>query len=572
MLYTNGVKGRSALKNEMKKNQKKTAEAQSGIRKWDIPAFITGLWLTLMFTVFPLIYDDYYFNILETKFATLSVLTLGMFALLLLYGIFSGGVFRAAVRMHSDRKRMSFRCWFKQLLSPTDLCVLAFFLFALIATANAYPYVQQAITGEEGRYVGMFYIFLMTGAYLCVSRFLHFHRNYILLFLCTSWIVCLLGITDFYNMNLLHFRDQMQETQYAMFSSTLGNINTYTAYVGIVVALSGTLFVLSDEGAGRVLFYFATMIISFMAMAMGESDNGYLTLAGFFGGLPFIAFRTRRGIRRYILVLAAFFTNLLYIGHVLKVKGDAVQEIHGLFQVIIGFRFLPLLAVGLWLLAMGMYWRKLRQKVEESAPPVLIQRLWYLFFGLCVFSLLGLLLYANSMSYDAARQKFGSLADYLKFRDAWGTQRGYVWRAGIDEYRSLSPLHKLTGTGPDTFGIYMMIHRWKEMTEATGQFFDAAHNEYIQYLFTVGPLGLLSHVGILVFAVREAFRKGRSLLDTERIQLQKSAYYYALGLAVFCYALQAAVNINIPIAAPLLWTMIMLAAGRNLQKVAQKKN
>ena len=33
----------------------------------------------------------------------------------------------------------------------------------------------------------------------------------------------------------------------------------------------------------------------------------------------------------------------------------------------------------------------------------------------------------------------------------------------------------------------MVTHRWNEMNYIAGQYYDSAHNEYIQYLFTVGP-------------------------------------------------------------------------------------
>ena len=51
-----------------------------------------------------------------------------------------------------------------------------------------------------------------------------------------------------------------------------------------------------------------------MALAMGKSDNGYLTLAAFFGILPFVAWRNRRGFRRYIITLATYFSVIKIIG------------------------------------------------------------------------------------------------------------------------------------------------------------------------------------------------------------------------------------------------------------------
>ena len=153
------------------------------------------------------------------------------------------------------------------------------------------------------------------------------------------------------------------------------------------------------------------------------------------------------------------------------------------------------------------------------------------------------------------------LGDYLKFRNEWGTFRGYVWRATLDEYSKLPILNRIFGSGPDTYVGYMVTNRWNEMNQITGQFYDAAHNEYLQYLFTVGPFGLLAHLGILVFSVRAAFSKARALRERQDGSLPRvySAYLYALGIAVICYAFQAFVNINVPVAAPVLWALLAVA-------------
>ena len=51
------------------------------------------------------------------------------------------------------------------------------------------------------------------------------------------------------------------------------------------------------------------------------------------------------------------------------------------------------------------------------------------------------------------------------------------------------------------------------------------------------------------------------------------AYFWAFGFTVIGYALQSVVNINIPVASPLLWVFIMLAeaaARENKEKPAPK--
>ena len=42
-----------------------------------------------------------------------------------------------------------------------------------------------------------------------------------------------------------------------------------------------------------------------------------------------------------------------------------------------------------------------------------------------------------------------------------------------------------------------------------GEIFDNAHNEYLQYLVTMGAVGLAAYVSLLVLAVREMIRNAK---------------------------------------------------------------
>ena len=246
------------------------------------------------------------------------------------------------------------------------------------------------------------------------------------------------------------------------------------------------------------------------------------------------------------------------------VKAGEVQYIDGLFQILTKGRMLPAAAALLWVLAMVLFYPERRRKhrtKEEDGEPVQLRFAWGILLALCILGLVALFVQANGMEYEEVVKRYGSLAPYLKFRDQWGTQRGYVWRAAVEEYGTLSLRQKLTGTGPDTFAIYMMLHRWKEMGDITGQFYDSAHNEYLQYLFTIGPFGLLSYLGLMFCGGRAAWRKGSRLLNGSEKSGISGAYFYAILFLILCYAAQAVVNISIPIATPILWVFVMMVAA-----------
>lgn len=524
------------------KREHKLPEEEDSRASW-----LAGAWVMLMFALFPLIFTDHYFNILQTKDVTFIVL-----ALLLAVGM-------GIVYLDGGRKFRPLGS--REDLNRADLSVLAFFGIALIATLLSGKFMYQALTGIDGRFVGLFYIALITASYFIVSRNLCFSQKYLTVFLAVGLPVCLLGYTDFYNMDLLGFRTEMLPEQYAMFMSTFGNVNTYTTYVGLVVGVSGALFTLSEEKTGRLVFYYLVYLVAMLALITGASDNGYLSLAGLFGALPFVAFRSRKGRARYLLLFATMLLVIDYLTGVSIAKAGKVIPLYGLFLVIGKLPGLPLIGAVLGVLAVVLLYREKGKEAVRSPHATLWLRGYAVLLILAVLALIGLFVYANSLPYETVHAKFGMLGDYLKFRNEWGTFRGYVWRATLDEYSKLPILNRIFGSGPDTYVGYMVTNRWNEMNQITGQFYDAAHNEYLQYLFTVGPFGLLAHLGILVFSVRAAFSKARALRERQDGSLPRvySAYLYALGIAVICYAFQAFVNINVPVAAPVLWALLAVA-------------
>ena len=152
------------------------------------------------------------------------------------------------------------------------------------------------------------------------------------IFLTAGILMCLFGITDFFDMDLLGFKAEIKESQRYKFTSTIGNINTYTSCVAMVMAYGGTMFVMAKDRKRAVGYGICTMI-SFVALILGESDNAYLSLAAFFGLLPLYALRTKKGTRRYLILTAAFFTAAEGIGLISRQMAGQVIPISGLFQI-----------------------------------------------------------------------------------------------------------------------------------------------------------------------------------------------------------------------------------------------
>ena len=221
-----------------------------------------------------------------------------------------------------------------------------------------------------------------------------------------------------------------------------------------------------------------------------------------------------------------------------------ILGIDGLFNILTNIRALPIITVFIWfiVLAFSYFTKKKADDSSEYLADKKLTRIWGIFILAIFIVIVFLLVDANALQHGS---RYGGLGTYLVFSDSWGTNRGYIWRKSLELYHSFPLMHKLFGYGPDTFGIMTTQRFRQEMIDATGQVFDNAHNEYLQLLLTVGPIGTIAYI---VFILRSC----RDMLKATA----KSPIVLACAVAVLCYFCQAVVNLNVPLVTPSMWMLL----------------
>jgi hypothetical protein len=514
---------------EFSRNACKKAK-NSSLVSWVINSYVV-----LVGAGLPLFVKDKYFDILVAKYYYYLICTIAMLIILCGWLLIQG----------NSKNYLPSKSFFKNILAGlkfTDYSVLVFYLIAILSTITS-DYVYESFWGNEGRFTGLFLITWYVVLYFCVSKLWKFNKGHIDIMLIVGIIVCLFGITDYFKMDIFGFKALMVEKQQAIFTSTIGNINTYTAYVGIIVAISTVLFALTKEFK-RNIFYGICMIISFFAIIMGVSDNAYLSLAALFSLLPLFLFKSKIGLRKYLTILAVFFTVVQCIDWINLYCGDRVLGIDSAFNMVIGFSGLHFLMIALWSIIfiwIGIDYRL--SKKEKSYGNTYIY-IWLSLLG----AILALFLYAcYDINVLGNSTKYGSLNAYLVFNDDWGTHRGYIWRNAMERFSELSLLKKIIGFGPETFGIFLLQ---KTANNPYNEMFDSAHNEYLHLLITVGITGLLSYVVFVISIICNSLRCSKN-----------NPYIIAIVFGVICYSVQAFVNLNVPIITPIFWLLISMGAA-----------
>lgn len=88
------------------------------------------------------------------------------------------------------------------------------------------------------------------------------------------------------------------------------------------------------------------------------------------------------------------------------------------------------------------------------------------------------------------------------------------------------------------------------MLNTTSQKYENVHNEYLQYLVTIGAVGLTAYLAFL----------GTSLVKMIQEGLKKPVVM-AMAFTAICYCTQAVVNISVPMVTPIMLLMIMMGTA-----------
>lgn len=506
---------------------------------------IASVFTLIIIAVFPLFFRNYYFDILTVKYIFYYGTIISMAVVMLVVSI----VFLFLDKSRYDwatikslKRQFSIKSFRK-----SDWAMIAFLIAVAISTFQS-DYFYESFWGNEGRFMGMFLILLYGVSFFIIGHCLKFKQWFLDVFLFAGMIACIIGIMQFFKYDPIGFKRGLTASDFPSFTSTIGNINTYSSYVALISGMGTVLFAI-EKNRFRRAWYLFTVIISIFALITGISDNAYLTLLALFGLLPLYLFNNLKGLKRYMVLVAILFTEFQFIDLISQKYPEHVLKINGLFNVIVGYDKLAHFVVVLWGICIVLY--VLDACVSKDSIMKKDNNLGrWIWLGLLIIIVMAgcYILYDANIAGNA--DKYGSLKKYLVINDDWGTHRWYIWRIGMESYARFPLIHKIFGYGPDTFGIITVNNFYEEMISRYNEKFDSAHNEYLQYLITIGIVGLAAYLTLLFTSIGEMIRASK-----------KRPVMMALTFALVCYGAQAAVNISVPIVAPIMMTLLMVGVS-----------
>ena len=131
--------------------------------------------------------------------------------------------------------------------------------------------------------------------------------------------------------------------------------------------------------------------------------------------------------------------------------------------------------------------------------------------GISVIGELFLMGYVNLVKPE---QSFGFLDTYLRFNDSWGTGRGYVWTRLMEIFKNANIGQKLVGHGQGSVQLLLLTDYYEEMQSMLGYYFDSAHNVYLHLLTTIGVIGVLPYMGLILGTLIKGMKDWRQKHET----------------------------------------------------------
>ncbi len=426
-------------------------------------------------------------------------------------------------------------------LSFMDWAFIVFLGINVISTLlSANP--LDALMGTQGRNNGLVLMAFYTAAYFMITRcFKYFEYIFVALAFGSMIVYALAVLNSFYIDPLGMFTLLTDQQTITDFTSTIGNKNLLSSYICIAMPVMIAMSVITEKTLLRAIYLIATGF-GFAALMTADSDSGIHGMAVFM--IIYLVWFSNSLVRLKRFFLSAtvmlLFAKLLRLFSLCfddkKVRALISFRKFSFSQASAGYclQLVPLLQGILYLID----YKNQTSQFQKAVPIALA-----VVFGFCAVAMIGIMVYFSCIDTET---DLGSFERIIRFNDKWGTHRGFMWIRSIWIFGDASFIEKLFGVGPDMFYSAFSPY-FNDLSKYGDSSTNAAHNEYLNYLITIGITGLLSYLAIVCGTIKNAVKYAK-----------ENPMLIACVSAVICYAVQSVVNLYQPITTPLFFIFIAL--------------
>ena len=463
---------------------------------------VTLLFL-IVILVFPFVIHNGYYDITITKYKFVLYTSIGFMAIMYLL------ICMQPVWPRKNAKSVAIVIYF------------AFFIGAVISALLSEYGWDKCFSGTVHRRNGILIWFIYGMIFYLVMQHGKFKSWMIDIFEIGAVVVAGIGILNHFKIDpFLCFWD-LAKYQQPMFVSTIGHMDLFANYLSVAFGITAIMLLLTKS---RLLFFHAIIYV-ILAMAIPASGNNgvYIGIAVAFVTCVCLT-KTLSQLRRIFAMGSIFFLMHGVVG-VLDRLTKSGKELDGIAKFL-SKSSVSVLGIFVSMVGIVAISFIIQRKHDCSISFLTKWAVGVIIMVLAVVMILFILGNAINLFPE------GSLL-YRAFHltDKWGNYRGYIWKKTWNYYWQLPLLHKLLGIGPDTaMYAYETICTESFLTDY-GNYYENAHNEYLQMLLTHGLFGMITYFGWMGFTIHKLISSHKNALK-------------AIGVGVLAYAGIAFVSIN----------------------------
>lgn len=451
---------------------KKKVKKQTNYIMQDVMTWFTNVYVAVMLLVFPLFYQDKFFNILTAKRLfyyrwTTMFIVVGIIILIVLQ-----------IEKHEIIS-------LPKKIDPIPIfCMLLLFSSILCVALNDNPWVNLYHGG--GRKFGELVLIYGAIIVLLIGKNLKWNSNIIKCYLIGAGVVFLLEDLNTFMLDPLNMCESLTDKSIIIqYVATLGNVNYASAFNCVTLPLGVFLYLKSSNIRSKLL-YGVVLVLGFAGIIACRSDSGMVTLLCILFFLFFLWVRDRDSFGSYIEVIIFFLSAILFmvvLKYVFPYRTFYLTGIIGLFATKIGV-LTECLSILVCL--------SVRICLCKSSRELPIQRMKGMI--LVLLSIMGVVIL---------------MINGIKFQldDSFGSYRGYIWKRAIMMYsQEYSFVKKLFGCGYYHVELLLDQYYGTEMMDKLGAVFLEVHNEALQYLLSVGLVGAIGYFGVFATLLWKGFQ------------------------------------------------------------------
>ena len=470
---------------------------------------ITAVYVFFMFAIYPLYYEDKYYNMGEAKWHFFRWVTL--VAVCLLFAVFIW----YQVDLVNNKKIKEY--WDLKKTSIIDRFVLAYAVLCILSYLFS-PYKEYTLVGYDGWYMGLIAQLAFCVIYYFISRFWRWDEICVIIYLGVSSVVFLLCVLNrFYNKELsitaitdpLQMYTDLGEGYIINFISTLGQATWFSSYMVIVFPLGVFAFWYYNKKMIRIWSGLYTLLCC-MTMITQNSDSAFAAYFAIMVGLFCFSFKENRLMKRFLEVVILIFAGWKIVGILQTIFHNVAIELGGLMMFFSKGKATWILLIVSIALYAGFVMLDKNEKIDVTKLKI-VRTVVLILIGAGIAALV---VYITLNTKGAlAGTGFESDNNYLLFDTYWGNNRGSSWMVTVGSFIECGFMRKLFGAGPDGFYNLVYTYRAPELIEKWGEntVLTCAHNEWMTAFINVGIFGAVAYIGIFISAIVRFTKKSNEI-------------------------------------------------------------